>query len=472
MNERHVPWALLALGLVVHTLWASTQPSPTEMDAQYYLAVAQNIAEGRGAVTRSLWNLSYLPPDLPMPADLHWMPLPSRVIVPGVLLGAGGDRLLEALLAACWGPLAWRLAGHLPVSRPWLAGLLALAGGVYARLLSSPDCYALYGLLGGLGLLAVAERRVALAVAVGALAALTRNDGLLWAPCLALGLTGPARWLVGASGPLAFAAWTLRNHTIGGADWWEARRLVTSTTDYVVMFDGVPRAMVDLPGRFAALVHAWSDLLAFWLTPGMIVLTLPAAWAMWQRREDGWVRTLGVYLALAPLAAVWAAPALATHGTLYRSGAATLCGQLALAVLGLEALAEAGQRLRGYPRPFTLGLLSGAFVLVSAGQGWTQAHKRARVPECDAVADLPPGEPVFTSRPLEMELRCDRPGVMITRGITPERAAEVAERYGVRFVVVAEPGWRDEGSITADDVERVLPGWEPVGERLFGGVGR
>lgn len=450
----------------MHCLWAATQPEPTETDAQYYLTVARNIAEGRGAVSRSLWNLSYLPPSLPMPADLHWMPLPSRVLVPFAWLGLD-ERAAGVSLAALWGPLGWALARRLDAGRPELAGILAISGGIYARLLSSPDCYALYGLLGGLGLLAAAEKRPWLAVSVGALAALTRNDGLLLSPCLALAFGGAARWLIFASGPAAYAAWTWRNLQIGGEAWWESRRRLGAAPDYVALFDGADRGALDLLGRLGRLAEALPDLVGYLLTPTLLLLLLPASYGLWLRRDRGLVRSLLAYVLLSPPLTVLAAPVIALHGTLDRSGTATFCAQMALAVVGLEALAEILLRARGYPRAFTAGVLSVGFVAASIGQGLKQASLPERPSECPLVAGLPPGQPVFTSRPLEMELSCGRPGVMITRALPPERASLVAERYGVRVAVACEPGFLDEGSLTIEAASEVLPGWLPLGEQVY-----
>lgn len=466
MNERWWPWLCFLLALVLHAGWASTVQTPDDLDAQYYLLVARNLATGQGAVTASLWNLSLLPEALPLAADLHWMPLPSRVLVPGLWLWpARGDQLVSVLLASAWAPLAWALARALAAERSVALGaaLLAASGGVYARYLVMPDCYALYGLLGGLGLLAVVRGSWSGAAVVAALAALTRNDGLLLGPCLALGFVGWRAWGVAAVGPLASAAWMLRNHLLAGSAYWEARQLSTQTADYLTLFTGELHEPLSVLGRAEALVGAAPELAAFWLTPGLLVLTPPMAWAAWQHRAERWVRVLLVYVALAPVITVWLAPAIALHGTLYRSGAAMLPGQLALAAIGLHAAGGWTERVRGYPRPFVPALLGGAYVLIALGMGAQRAVEPRRPQECALVAGLPAGAPVLTSRPLEMELNCGRPGVMVTRVTSAERVALVVGRYGVRHAVASEDRWTDEGSVAARHLERLLPGWRRDG---------
>lgn len=511
---------LFVFGLLIHAGWAATQGTPTEMDAMYYELVARHIADGDGAITRSTWSLAYAVGTGPQPADLHWMPLPSRVAAPGWwLLGRTGARLTGALLAAAWGPLAWALARRAGAAHPWLAGALALCGGVYARLLTSTDCYALYGVIGSVGLLAAADRRPGLAVLAGALAALTRNDGLLLSPMLALAFLTPAAapslgdptppndgaattphdptppaspaprlgageptppaspapghtvprvpWLaaglIAAAGPLTAAAWFFRSWQLGGDGWLAARRLVSGTPSYVAMFDGVPRGLLDVPGRLAALAATAPDVLTAWVTPGLIVLTVPAAWGAWELRRHGWVRALLGLILITPPLAVLAAPALATHGTIYRAAAATLPGQLALAAVGLDHLAALGARTRGYPPAFTRGLLSGAFALISIGMGLTQWKKPARPVDCALFDALPPQAAILTSQPLEVELACDRVGVMVSRALSPEAARTLAAEHGAAAILTAPAGYTDEASVDAERAAAWFPDWRAEG---------
>ncbi len=221
------PLGLWALGVLVHGAWALTVAGPTDWDPAYYSEVAANLAAGEGAVTRAAWLHAWLPSALPQPADLHWMPLPSRVLVPEALLGGWGQ-VTTVLLGACWAPLAWALARALGAAPgvALLAGVLGASGLGYARFLSTPDSIALYGVVGSVGWLALARSRLSeRSLPVwAALAALTRGDGFL----LGLAWSGPRRWWAGLAGLGAFAAWQLRGVAVGGERFLALRRSVAS----------------------------------------------------------------------------------------------------------------------------------------------------------------------------------------------------------------------------------------------------
>ncbi len=80
------------------------------------------------------------------------------------------------------------------------------------RFLSTPDSIALYGILAGLGWLMADRGHVALTALLAGLLALTRGDGFLMAPCLALVLSGPPlpRLAVAAAGPAVWLGWQVR----------------------------------------------------------------------------------------------------------------------------------------------------------------------------------------------------------------------------------------------------------------------
>ncbi len=456
-------WGLFGLGFVWHALWARTMPWPVDMDAQYYLLVARNIADGLGAGTASLWNLSILPEALPLAADLHWMPLPSRVLVPFVVLfGASGAWIPQALLGAAWGPLTAWLARDLGGTDGAAlgAGVLAASGSVYVRSLSAPDCYALFGVLGALGLYHVSRGKDVGVLIVALLAGFTRNDGFLLGLALAMGFGGRQRMQVAGAALLAPLLWTLRGWAVAGGDYLAARRLAANTGDYLSVFDGVNHAPLGLLDRASALVAAVPDLVEVLVTPGMLLLTPLTLWVGWEQRERAWVRSFWWAVLAVPVVTVWLAPAVATHGTLFRTSAAMLPAHLALGAVGLSRLGAWSAEARGYSAAFLPGLFAGAYLFIVTGMGLQRAATPMRPSECARVAELPSDAPVFTSRPLEMELLCHRPGVMLTRSTPRDRVARVAERYGVRFVVVSPDGRLDEGSVREQDLTGLLPaGW-------------
>jgi hypothetical protein len=159
-HDRRVTLSLFVAGLVYYGLIAWLRPDLGDWDAQYYGAVARNIVDGKGAVTLGLWNLSFLPASLPAPADMHWMPLPSWVLVPGVALWEHGDLAITVILCALWAPLAAHLATLLGGGRreALIAGIVTLLGAIWAGIAPTTDCYALYGAIGGLASIALVRQ--------------------------------------------------------------------------------------------------------------------------------------------------------------------------------------------------------------------------------------------------------------------------------------------------------------------------
>ena len=154
---------LLLLSALWHAAWAGAAPIAEYADAFYYEAVARAIVSGEGAQTGALWNLQHLPPSLPHAADLHWMPLPSRWLVPFVALWPDGGAFVASVLAAClWAPSAYAMAQALGSDRSGalLAGGFALLAGEAVRDVSMPDSFALAGALGALQKYVAAEGAV------------------------------------------------------------------------------------------------------------------------------------------------------------------------------------------------------------------------------------------------------------------------------------------------------------------------
>lgn len=405
---------LFAAAVVVHGLLALTVVTPVDWDPAYYRQVALNIARGDGAVTQSLLFYGYIPEALPFAADLHWMPLPSRVLVPGLMVWEHGDQLVTVLLAATWGPLAWSLGRELG-GDGLTAGALAVFGGGYARFLSTPDSIALYGCLAGVALVLLARDRLLTAAVVLSAAALTRGDGVLLGPCLAapLVLRRNPRALMLLVAPLAtWAAWTVRCDIVGGVGWSLSRELMASTLhypDFVLGIAGAPsvggralHAVLELPGTAKVALVASAGLLPW-----------PACWALF--RAPAWARGLAIYAVVMPLAALLLAPAVAESGTVFRSGSALFVGGCALAGVGFDRMCT----WRGYPR--VLPVL--AFAVSSLALAGFNTHLVPSV-----AMDCPEGvSPVFATRPL----LCDRPALLLPAGLPPQRIHELSNRFGI-----------------------------------------
>jgi hypothetical protein len=207
-------WAfvlLFGLGLAVALGVGVFQNSPGYMDADYYMAGGQRLADGHGFQEMLLWNYLDDPQGLPHPSNAYWMPLASILAMAGMLVSGlhnfFGGRLAFILLAGLVPPATFMLAYTLTrrTRTAWLAALLAVFPGFYLPFLATSDTFAISMLLGAAFLGIVNRlwdsndgRRTqwprmlwwALLGAVAGLLHLSRVDGILW-----LGMAGLAALL-------------------------------------------------------------------------------------------------------------------------------------------------------------------------------------------------------------------------------------------------------------------------------------
>jgi len=464
---------LWLVGLVIHGLWALTVPSPVDWDSAYYRLVAQQIVGGEGATLPSVWTLVLLPESLPMPADLHWMPLPSRVLLPGLAVWADhGDQLVTISLAALWGPLAWRLArGAVDDGRvAWLAGGLACLGGGYARFLSTPDSIALFGVLGGVGWLTVQRGQVLGCAAVAVAAALTRGDGFLLGLALGVGLwLGGARTARGAGGALAVALaglaawglWSARGVWLMGDAAMASRAATAHALDMADFLRGQV-APIGVSARLAHLLVELDDAVRTVLIAGAATLPPVALLGLWRGRRRSEVMALAAFAFLVLTVPLLAAPAIASSGTLFRSGAAVFVGAC---VLGAEAtvwLGDQGTARRGYPRLLIVALVGLGFATTSVGVGLGTWRARPAAPvDCDRVVDLPAGTVVLTGEPLFVSERCGVETVVAPAGLDAATLSILEARYDLGLAIPATPGGL---GATAEELAALLPDWHQAAD--------
>lgn len=440
---------LAALGVGMRLGWAAWSPTPWDDDALYYQLVADNIVAGRGAVTDAVFILAAPPAALPAAADVYWMPLPSRVIVPlTALLGELGGPLTAALLGAVAAPLAWLLARDslsAPARVAGLAGLLAASGGYLLRPLSTADCHALTAALGALGFWAVSRQRLGPAVLAAAGLALTRSDGFLLAAALGLALPLRRGALVAGAGLAATGLWTLRIAAVAGTPAVAAKGLAGRATRYSDLFTGQV-ADVRLPERLARAGEAMATALPdYW---GLSTLGLFAPlllWGAWRHRQQPWVRAWAAAFLGLPVLSCVLAPIVVEHGTLHRTGAALLAPSAVLLAAGIDALVSWLHDRRGYPRLPALGFVAIVYLGCSVWLGLLLRAAEGSPPDCAAL----PGEgPVFTTDPLRVAYHCRRPAVAYSAEVPAETLAQLQARYGVCWAMTARP---------PDN----LPGWAP-----------
>jgi hypothetical protein len=412
--------------------------APAFTDAYYHLNGAARIATGLGLTEPYLWTYLGAPDRLPdsgvYPSHLYWMPLTS-IIAAG---GLGAARLLGhpvlpfadytaypaaqlpfTLLFAAAAVLAWVLGGRLAGTRraAWVAGLLMLCSGFFARFWGTIDTFAPFAVFGAgcvfaAGLMAERARdgrpvRPWLPLVVGGLAGLchlTRNDGIL---------------LLGVGGLSAVWAWPRGQRTFGDAVY---RASLVGLGYLLIMAPWWARNMVavgvPLPtgGAQAVFYTEYNDLFTYPPTIDPARLLSGGAAAVWASRADAIVNNLGTFVAVQgqivfaplmllgvwrtrrrPLTVLFALYALAVHGVMtlvfpfpgYRGGllhsaAALMPFWCAYTVIGLDAALKWAARRRRWHFASAQRVFTAAALVYAAGlTGWLLV--RTRVPAQTAL---------------------------------------------------------------------------------------
>jgi hypothetical protein len=455
------PKALYLLAFAWHLAWAATVPGPGDWDPAYYLDVARHLARGEGAVTDAVWNLGWLPPALRHPADLHWMPLPSRVLVPFVALPVDDWRaaqLATVLLAAGWAPLGWAWAARLDTapSARWTAGVLAGLAGGYVRTVTTPDCIALYGLLGGAALLAASRARFLVTLPLVCAVALTRGDGfLLGFACLLAwpGLRGVAVALAGLGATLG---WYARSWWLAGEGWLALRVRAANSVTLGQILSPTDPPEPDVAARLDFLAGEVGTVLIVALIVTGGLLLWPACWALFRRRSDRGLWPLPAYAVSFPVVIHLLAPAIAAEGSVYRSGAALFVPTAALAAAGVTELTR-----RYHPLFLPVLLVAGSLVAsVLTGRQYIRVLSQLGA-DCEALAAVPAEAPVLSYDPIGVSARCGHAGAIMARGADLQ---PLVDRYAFEWALVA-PADYDNGTVRA--VDWSLAGWSPVSDRVW-----
>lgn len=128
---------LVILGALARGYWLVTEPAHWDIDSAYYELVARRIVAGEGATLNAVWSLYGMPEQLPYAADTYWMPLPSRLLVPALLVSPQwGPAALIALVGGVTAALTAQAARDrfaLAPAAAWVAGLMVASGGYLSR---------------------------------------------------------------------------------------------------------------------------------------------------------------------------------------------------------------------------------------------------------------------------------------------------------------------------------------------------
>ena len=489
---------LFVFGLAVATLVSFFQNSPGYMDADYYMAGGQRLADGHGFQEMLLWNYLDDPQGMPHPSNTYWMPLASLLAMAGMLVSGMhnfyGGRLAFILLAGLVPPATFTLAHTFTRNNriAWLAALLAVFPGFYLPFLATSDTFAISMLLGAAFLGVVnrlgiftpqvppRRRQAVLWILLGAIAGLmhlARVDGLLWVGLAGLAalsleslqarrlmlirdLFGRLLW-VALGYLIVMGPWILRTLALFGVPFSPGGGRMLWITGYNELYIypastlTVSRWLQQslgaiLQGRLSAFGQNLTTLFA---VQGEIFLAPLILVGVWRTRRQAVVQLglLAYVLIFTLMTLVF--PYAGARGGLLHSGAALQPLFWALAAVGLEAFLSWGVSHRKWvPQQaeivFATGLVMLA-LLVSAlvfynrmfnprppQQPWDAAQRLyAQVDASLLQMGADSGEIVMVNNPPAYYLVSGRPAISIPFGDLTV-VLSVAKRYHASFLVL------------------------------------
>jgi len=231
-------WLILMAAFILRVGLAAFAPHPGVSDPNHYYNLGRNLASGRGFVIDYIYQY-HRPPDAVTHPEDYWMPLPA--IWPALGLRLLGDSLWAALipsavLGTLLAVLTYGIAAAAGLEKP--ARLIAMATAAFLPelVLNSvrTDTTLSYTLFGGLAALCfylgVKHGRDALfllAGVAGGLTHLSRQDGILLAPAIAISMLvlwrvgkHPMRWrwplLIALGWLIVLSPWLWRNQNVFG----------------------------------------------------------------------------------------------------------------------------------------------------------------------------------------------------------------------------------------------------------------
>ena len=472
-------WIWLLMGLLAAGFAAWWVRVPGYMDADYYYANARQIVEGEGLQEPFLWNYLDDPQGLPHPSFTYWMPLASLVASISMIIAGAGFRAAQApfiLITACLPVLTAHLAGRLTTDGKtiWQAALLAMLPGFFFPFLVTTDTFALFALVGGGAMAAMAsavERgrplRWLVAGVLTGLAHLARADGVL---LLAPGLLAAVFWSGERRRSSGFLL--LAGYFAVMTPWWARGALAgdsllplgLSRTLWLLRYDDLFSfpASILTPERWwaAGLTAIGRDRLQALLTNlqsliavnGLIFLGPFMIVAAIENRREPIVRLSGVYLALLIGVMSFVFPYAGSRGGFFHSSSALMPVLWALAPLGLRRtvrwaaelrgwVVERAQTLYGWTAPalagaLTFGLLWSRVIGGTPSEPAWGGSAAAYVALAAELDSLDPSRPaVAVNNPPGFFLASRSPSVMIPNG-PPEALRAATARFNIMWVIL------------------------------------
>lgn len=481
MSRSSVLFAIFS-ALTIVLMMRDLATRPTYTDAYYHYNAALRLARGDGLVDDYLWTYIGAPPQLPSPSHLYWMPLTSVLAAGGMwfLNGVGVYSAAQAPFFVLFWWTTWvgyglgYALGH-QKRHAWLAGLLTLFSGYFARYWGAIDTFAPYALWGSLALVIMGRGVVAgqrrldmmiwsLAGGLSALGHLTRADGLL---LLAIGLI--VLW------------WPWQNWRAKG---YITRRLLASCclclAYLVVMMPYFVRnwsqlgVLLPLGGTQAIWFTEYNDLfsypsnanpqtffadglgllfstrweaftnnvLTFVAVEGQIVLTPLMFVGLWRRRHHPFLRPFILYMLGLHVAMTFVFPFPGYRGGLFHSAAALVPWWAALGAVGLDDVIEwAAKRRRWRVQSarlvFSTALVVLAFVLTVFVLRQGRAGSATPSLYVELARHVPTGSRVMINDPAQLYYFTGLGGVVLPNE-EPSRILEIARQYDVQYLLLEE----------------------------------
>jgi len=490
-----VPAALYLVALAVQAAVVLIVPFTLNEGSAYYVAVARNIAAGRGPVIDALWSYATPPLTLPRNAFELWQPLasylaaaPMRVLGPNLSSAQVAFALFGALIA----PLTWWIAADaakrlaLPADRQRVvaigAGLLAAFAAPFVLAVAVPDStlpFAVLGTAACVAMPAAARGNPRAVVVLGLLlgfAYLTRMEAVYLGAVFVV-----LAWGAGARGPQLLARvgsvaligalvalpWWLRNVAVFGTPMpgQIVQNMFLTRNDQIFAFLDQPT-----PGAFLAqgplnIAHnigsaALFNLFGVLLVPGTVVAAVGLATMIAGRGQRSAVSgsplaALLVYGAMAFAATAILFPVATLWGTFAHAAGPLFVGLTVLAVLGADAFVARVRQWRHWSRanlwlaPAALVALALPLTLVEVASAGQQASARkAQVNAAAAYVRSNPAldtsAPLITDQPIWLSDALGVPALAL-----PDEGAQsvlqLARTFGASAVVVSQ---RDGTAVT------------------------
>jgi 4-amino-4-deoxy-L-arabinose transferase-like glycosyltransferase len=395
VSELALPAVLYAVALTARVMALLAVRFPLSEGSAYYVAVARNIASGRGPVIDAFWSYSTPPLVLPRPAFELWQPLasflaaaPMRLLGPSFSSAQLGFALFGALLA----PLTWWIARDaalrldLPRNRASAvaggAGLLVAIGGPFLLDVAVPDSTLPFTVLAVAAcavLPSAARGRVRALVGLGVLlglAYLTRMEAAY------IGLVFVAiAWACRPDAGGAFRATVVRSAVVAGIaalvalPWWVrniavfgspmpgqlADNVFLTRNDQIFAYRDPPslagflaQGPIGIATNIA--VALWHDAIDVLIVPGNVIAVAALLTIIfgWRRRSafrgSALVALIG-YGAVAFLVTSFVFPVATLWGTFEHAAGPVLIALTIIALLGADAFVARVRTWRSWPRP-------------------------------------------------------------------------------------------------------------------------